>query len=109
MTKPTDGVWSVEFKKDRDSEWCEIVGAIINGRDGVIADTLNRDHCITPEEDRANAKLLAASRKMLNALDRCQRMLAELEVIMEAGITHSKVMDCLVYAGRIVLEATDER
>ena len=38
------------------------------GRHGVVADTLNRDCAINPKEDAANARLIAASPKMLAAL-----------------------------------------
>ena len=34
-----------------------------------VADTMNRDYCISPEEDRANAALIAASPELYAALD----------------------------------------
>jgi hypothetical protein len=33
-----------------------------------VADTLNRHHCITPEEDAANARLISAAPELLTAL-----------------------------------------
>jgi len=50
-----------------DPGYWTIEGKIVGERYGVIADTLNRDHCISPEEDRQNAKLLAGSRRLLAA------------------------------------------
>lgn len=40
-------------------------GPVMEHRNGVVCDTLNRDHTISPEEDHANAKLIAESHDLL--------------------------------------------
>ena len=64
----TPGPWRVEREGDRKSEWHSIE-APLGGRYGSIADTLNRDHVISPDEDHANAHLIVAAPELLTVLD----------------------------------------
>lgn len=64
MIEHTKEPWEVERKCDGDQVWFNIeapmMGALKSGRPGVVADTLNRDHVISPEEDQANARRIVA-------------------------------------------------
>ena len=44
------------------------INAVILTLPGPVADTMNRDSCISPEQDRANAMLIAAAPKMLETI-----------------------------------------
>lgn len=74
--------WEAEWHKSDqpamrdDPGYWTINGEVTPKRCGVIADTLNRDHCISPEEDRRNVKLMAAAKGLLAA---CKKMLPLLE------------------------------
>lgn len=48
-------------------------------RTGVVADTLNRDYCISPEEDRQHALLIAAAPELLASLMKCVAILNSLD------------------------------
>lgn len=71
--KHTPGPWELDSAKDGDSRYQIINGQLpkgINGDFGYpVADTMNRHHCIAPEEDEANGQLLAAAPEMLEALE----------------------------------------
>lgn len=79
--KASGGIWEAIHKDIQpppqvdDPGYFDIVGTILEGTDGTVADTLNRHHCIAPEEDEANANLFAASKDLFNALE---RIIAEL-------------------------------
>jgi hypothetical protein len=72
MSKFTPGPWEVEFMADRDGDWFSIEAPMV-GRSGTVADTYNRDHVIEADEDRANARLMAAAPDLLEA---CMAMVA---------------------------------
>jgi len=59
------GPWELDSAKDGDTRYQIIHGQVpkgINADFGYpVADTMNRHHCISPEEDRANGHLLAAA------------------------------------------------
>ena len=71
-TKHTPGPWEFDSGKDGGSRYQIINGQLpkgINGDFGYpVADTMNRHHCIAPEEDEANARLIAAAPELLEAL-----------------------------------------
>jgi hypothetical protein len=66
----TKGQWEAEFRTDRPSEpgYWVVIGDVMRDCAGPVADTLNRHHCITPEEDEANARLIATAPRMLAKL-----------------------------------------
>jgi hypothetical protein len=73
MSAHTPGPWELDSAKDDERN----VYFIIHGKipAGInpdfaypICDTMNRHHCVTPEEDAANARVMAAALKMLEAL-----------------------------------------
>lgn len=63
----TKGRWEAEFRSDRPSEpgYWVVIGEVMRDCFGPVADTLNRHHCISPEEDEANARVLAAAPELL--------------------------------------------
>lgn len=65
----TKGQWEADFHTDLPSEpgYWVVIGEMMTGVYGPVADTLNRHHCISPDEDRANAKLIAAAPDLLQA------------------------------------------
>lgn len=74
MSKHTPGPWkSNHLKSDapatRDDPGYFVVSGPILIRLGSVADTFNRDHCISPSEDQANAHLIAAAPELLAALE----------------------------------------
>lgn len=76
----TPGPWELDTAKDRDGRYHIVNGQLprgINPEFGYpICDSSNRHHCITPQEDTANARLIAAAPQVLNALKelvRCVR------------------------------------
>jgi hypothetical protein len=70
----TRGPWELDTAKDRDGRYHIVNGPIpsgINPEFGYpVCDTSNRHHCITPKEDAANARLIAAAPELLEALKR---------------------------------------
>jgi hypothetical protein len=68
MSNHTPGPWEAEHL-EKAGYWA--VEAQIPGlkRSGPVADTLNQDHCIDPEEERANAHLIAAAPLLLDACE----------------------------------------
>jgi hypothetical protein len=69
----TPGPWEAEHeqcdpKPFPDDPGFFTINAPILNRHGPIADTMNRDHCISPNEDRANATLIAAAPDLLECL-----------------------------------------
>jgi hypothetical protein len=71
----TPGQWEAEHeqcdpKPFPDDPGFFAINAPILNRYGPVADTMNRDHCISPDEDRANAMLIAAAPDLLAALER---------------------------------------
>lgn len=73
----TPGPWKVDdapspFKYREGEHYHEIVAptplGINNKYPYAVADTSNRHYAIDPEEDRANARLMAASTRLLGAL-----------------------------------------
>jgi hypothetical protein len=81
-TKFTAGPWEAEFKENKpkphadDPGYYVVEGAIFKPQHsdepeyGSVVDSLNRHHCITPEEDRANAFLIAAAPELYAALEK---------------------------------------
>lgn len=69
-----DKAWELDSAKDGDTRYFVIHGQLpkgINGDFGYpVCDTMNRHHCISPEEDEANAKLIAAAPEMADLLSR---------------------------------------
>jgi hypothetical protein len=73
----TPGPWEVERKCDpHTGEWFEVSGAIFPGHVGVVVETSNRDHCLDPETDRANARLIAAAPELYATLREVHKELA---------------------------------
>jgi hypothetical protein len=73
MSAHTPGPWQAEHeqcdpKPFPDDPGFFAINAPILNRYGPVADTMNRDHCISPDEDRANAMLIAAAPDLLVAL-----------------------------------------
>jgi len=68
------GPWELDSAKDGDSTYQIIHGQLPLGIKGdygyPVCDTMNRHFCISPDEDRANARLIAAAPDMLEALER---------------------------------------
>lgn len=71
-TKYTPGPWEVDYAKDGDSRYYIIHGQLpkgINGDFGYpICDSMNRHHCIAPDEDAANFTLIATAPELLAQL-----------------------------------------
>ena len=69
----TPGPWELDSAKDADGRYFIINGQApkgINEDFGYpVADTLNRHHCISPEEDEGNARILAAAPEMFKLLE----------------------------------------
>jgi hypothetical protein len=67
------GPWELDSAKDGDLRYQIVNGQVpkgINGDFGYpVCDTMNRHHCIAPEEDEANARLIAAAPELLEALE----------------------------------------
>jgi hypothetical protein len=77
MAKHTAGPWEADHcsehrVKDHPGHW-QIDGPTPMGLNSTmpytVADTSNRNYCISPEEDAANARLIAAAPELLDALD----------------------------------------
>lgn len=71
-TKHSLGPWELDSAKDGDTRYFVIHGQLppgINGDFGYpVCDSSNRHHAISPEEDAANARLIAAAPEMLKQL-----------------------------------------
>jgi hypothetical protein len=80
----TPGPWESDLHLDEGDTW-RTIEAEIPGvkRFGTVADTLNRDCCIDPDEDRANAALLAAAPRLLAEARESRSRIAELEAEIE--------------------------
>lgn len=77
-TKWTKGPWSIdhclEHKQKDDPGYFQIDAPVTceltrKGFGYTVADTMNRDYCISPEEDRANAQLMASAPALYEALE----------------------------------------
>jgi hypothetical protein len=73
MSKHTPGPWEWRQSTEQGTSWHEIVGPLPAGlnpllRDYVLTDTGNRHHCVDPDEDAANARLIAAAPELLEDL-----------------------------------------
>lgn len=69
----TAGPWELDSAKDDERNIYHIVhGPVPQGVNPdfgyPICDTMNRHHCVSPEEDAANAHIMAAAWEMLEAL-----------------------------------------
>lgn len=78
----TNGPWELDTYAEAGHEWHEIHGEIMPGRWGVVADTLNRDHLISDDEDIDNARLVKAAPCLLSTL----RAIVDFEPDMESGV-----------------------
>lgn len=99
--KFTPGPWEIDGAKDHEHRYHEIIAPIPTHREATsefnftVADTLNRDSRISPDEDTANAHLLSAGpelywavRGLLELVDK-QRFVGEgdsLNAEWKAGI-----------------------
>lgn len=67
-----DKAWELDSAKD-DTRYFVIHGQLPKGIKGdfgyPVCDTMNRHHCISPDEDEANAKLIAAAPELLASLE----------------------------------------
>lgn len=68
MTK--NGRWYVEVEMADGMAFSVIRGPVIHGRDGVIADTMNCDHCWTIEDQCKHADLMAEAPAMRQWIER---------------------------------------
>lgn len=93
MSDPTKGEWNVESCHGSVDVYHEISTELSLGSYGVVADTLNRDYRIGPEEDEANARILAASKKLF-AYAECQEA-ADLYDRDGSGFTKKQLHDVL--------------
>jgi len=78
MSAHTPGEWEAEHHRSEplpDPGYWVIIGLVMPDTLGAVGDTLNRHHCITPEEDEANARLFAAAPKLLAVVRKCEAML----------------------------------
>ena len=64
-----------------------IEGRVIGDRLGTVANTLNCDHCISPEEDLANAMLLAAAPQLLAA---CEEIISSFPMNYNENLEYEK-------------------
>lgn len=80
--KHTLGPWEADRAKDRDCPYHQIdapTPAGLNRRfPYTVADTLNRVASITPEEDQANAHLIAAAPEIFAVAENAMRLLRDL-------------------------------
>lgn len=96
MSAHTQGQWEAVRHKSEppsvadDPGYWTIDGEVLAGKFGAVADTLNRHHCISPDEDRANAKLLAAAPDLL---DGCNALLGLLQLI--AGRSDAELLEII--------------
>ena len=68
ITGFTPGPWEADYCPSEDRIGFYSIEALITHRHGPVADTMNRDYCISPEEDRANARLIASAPELLAEL-----------------------------------------
>lgn len=96
----TPGPWELDSAKDTDGRYHIINGQVPKGISAdfgyPVADTMNRHHCISPEEDQGNGQLLAAAWDMLNALERISDCVNDTNVAWETRLYQIK---CYVKAG----------
>lgn len=60
--KGTPGEWELDSERDEfGNDQHKVLGRVLKSRAGVLFDTLNSDHCLAPEERRANMAMAAAS------------------------------------------------
>ena len=86
MSKHTPGPWEAEHHRsdgepsDGPGHWTIEVKIVHYSADpyGVVADTLNRDHRLGPDDDAANARLLAAAPDLLSG---CHALLGLIQLI----------------------------
>jgi hypothetical protein len=81
MAKHTQTPWEAEHQQsDPGQKWTGThwrVTAAMVGRSGVVADTLNRDCVIDPDEDRANAEFIVRAANCHDELlTACERALS---------------------------------
>ena len=90
-TKWSQGPWALDGAHDREHSYYEIYAPTPEGLNDaynyVVADTLNRHHCIDPDEDRANAQLISAAPQLYDA---CEYAMSMLEDIRWEGFTAAK-------------------
>jgi hypothetical protein len=112
--KVTEGEWDFDHRKNQppqqidDPGYYEIIGGpIVRDQVGPIADTGNRHHCISPEEDRANAKMLAASKKLAEALNG----LLEIHPLPGESVlaTYERIGDCFQRDTGLLRPGKDDR
>ena len=99
-TNASVGPWELDsgkFSSDDASRYQIIHAQIPKGIKGdfgyPVADTMNRHHCVSPDEDEANGKLLAA------AWDMGQLMLRAYNHVTHGGPTRAEVEAVLRKAG----------
>lgn len=82
-TAHTPGSWEADRAYDGDNHYYQIDGPTPKGVNPrfpyTVADTMNRHHCISPEEDRDNAYLIAAAPDLLAALEMYEEAIGDLE------------------------------
>jgi hypothetical protein len=87
----TPGPWELDSAKDGDSRYFVIHGQIpagINADFGYpVADTMNRHHCVAPDEDEANARLISSAPQLLRvAKDAADFLLRTARVLDEWAV-----------------------
>ncbi len=103
------GPWEFRQSTERGETWCDIVGALpkeLNPlfRDYVITETSNRHHCISPEEDLANARLIASAPKLLHNLKALWHAVAKYDGIGQEG---SELLEVMSDARQAIEDAGD--
>lgn len=70
MSKRTPGPWIVTTDWCSRDHWEVIEAEIFPGKWGAVCDTLNRHHCLSPDDSAANAALIADAPAMYALLQK---------------------------------------
>lgn len=105
----TPGPWELDTAKDRDGRYHIVNGQLpkgINAEFGYpVCDSSNRHHCITPQEDAANARLIAAAPEMLRVLQEISEW-ADNRADIDWNDQPNNAMQVQSLLGQIIAKAT---
>lgn len=104
--KWTKGPWSIdhclEHKQKDDPGYFQIDAPVTceltrKGFSYTVADTMNRDYCISPEEDRANAQLIASAPDLAERLELTNQQIKHAMDVLQGQheSTWQSLSDCL--------------